>query len=510
MVWPLPFRSTSDTDSQPKDYDMTSPLLMDGSNFPCKGYHLSSSRRSTATYEAGDEYNVTFSGSATHNGGSCQLSLSYDEGATFKVIKSMIGGCPLESSYQFRIPDFAPSGSALFAWSWMNHNGNREYYMNCAQVEIDNPSSGDKRSLDRLPNIWVGNLDSVNDCRVPEGTNVVFPNPGEDLEYGDGESSSSRAFEGDCEYPETSSVDSSAGSSGDPSDESYGEPEVAPEDGADPTNDGSQGSSEESSKESPDEDPAEHSHDGPEHVMGGASDDDSDTSAKGPDEVQYKDQDDNPHYTSTKSPENKSSVSDDSQSEQLRDKGPAMFFEMPPESAPVATSSAATGEGPSYDAEEEQSSSYTYTTLITSTVANKEARPTANYASDGTSAYLPCVPGKFLCTDENTFVTCMSNDGSSDGSSTYYSSARAIAPGMLCLPYWAPPSSGGNVNDFYRDDRYVRARPMGDCSYNGALQCADAGGGMGSGFWICDQGGWIDMGRVAADGVCVDGEIQSA
>ena len=525
MVWPLPFRSTSDPDSQQRDYDMTSPLSMDGSNFPCKGYHEDDSRRSTATYEAGDEYNVTFSGSATHAGGSCQLSLSYDEGATFKVIKSMVGGCPLESSYQFRIPDFAPSGSALFAWTWMNHDGNREYYMNCAQVEIENPSSGDASSLDMLPNIWVGNLGSVNDCQVPEGTNVVFPNPGRDVEYGDGESSSSRAFEGECEYPETSSVDSSTDSSGNVSDDSYAESEASPvneEDGDDITDDGSQGSREDLPENDSGEGSTEHSHDhkaehshhhGSEHRVVDTHDDNSDATEVGPDEVQhknyevqYKNSNENPYHASDSDTDDRKPTSDGGQSDKLRDKSMAMFFEVAEDDEPAA----AAREGASDEAGEERSSSQTYTTLVTSTVAGQAIRPTASYASDGTDAYLPCTPGKFLCIDENTFVTCMSSDDGSDYSSTYYSSARTVAPGMFCRPYWAPPASEGNSREFYRDDRYVRARPEGDCEYIGALQCTDAGRGMGSGFWICDHGGWIDMGYVSAGTVCVDGEIRDA
>ena len=47
---------------------------------------------------------MTIAGSITHDGGSCQLSLSYDNGVTFKVIQSMIGGCPLVPGYNFTIP----------------------------------------------------------------------------------------------------------------------------------------------------------------------------------------------------------------------------------------------------------------------------------------------------------------------------------------------------------------------------------------------------------------------
>lgn len=102
-----------------KDYSYTSPLDADGSNFPCKGYQTgySTSYISKANYTAGQTYDMSLTGSATHGGGSCQISLSYDNGATFKVIKSMIGGCPLQSNYTFTIPSYAPSSDeALLAW----------------------------------------------------------------------------------------------------------------------------------------------------------------------------------------------------------------------------------------------------------------------------------------------------------------------------------------------------------------------------------------------------------
>jgi hypothetical protein len=115
-----------------KDYDMTSPLLADGSNFPCKHYQYNNNPQAydiKATYVAGGEYNLTLAGGATHSGGSCQISLSYDNGATFKVIESIIGGCPLAYTYNFTIPSFAPSSdTALLSWSWFNLVGLREMY----------------------------------------------------------------------------------------------------------------------------------------------------------------------------------------------------------------------------------------------------------------------------------------------------------------------------------------------------------------------------------------------
>src|SRR5271170_3775829 len=64
------------------DYSITSPLKADGSNFPCKGYQSdlgSAAGASVATWAAGSTYNFSLEGGAPHNGGSCQVSLSYDK-----------------------------------------------------------------------------------------------------------------------------------------------------------------------------------------------------------------------------------------------------------------------------------------------------------------------------------------------------------------------------------------------------------------------------------------------
>jgi hypothetical protein len=60
-------------------------------------------------------------GSATHGGGSCQLSMSFDGGMEFKVIKSMEGGCPNAKEYSFTVPPELGKGgkkTGLFAWTW--------------------------------------------------------------------------------------------------------------------------------------------------------------------------------------------------------------------------------------------------------------------------------------------------------------------------------------------------------------------------------------------------------
>jgi hypothetical protein len=104
------------------DYSMTSPLS-GPAQFPCKGYQTDLSDTtgagaSVVTWAPGASVNFTIVGGATHGGGSCQASLSYDGGKSFKVIHSYIGSCPLSSGENFdlTIPSDAPTGAALFAW----------------------------------------------------------------------------------------------------------------------------------------------------------------------------------------------------------------------------------------------------------------------------------------------------------------------------------------------------------------------------------------------------------
>lgn len=64
-------------------------------------------------------------------------------------------------------------------------------YMRCHKATIGG-SGSDKGAFDGLPNMMVANI-GVNSCRVAEGINVKFPNPGSQVEgTGDGDPT------GDC------------------------------------------------------------------------------------------------------------------------------------------------------------------------------------------------------------------------------------------------------------------------------------------------------------------------
>lgn len=206
MSEPLPIRSPLNKDSKgKKDYSYTSPLSTDGSDYPCKGY-ADDPFNATADYSPGKTYDLKLQGSATHRGGSCQISLSYDKGKNFHVIHSMLGGCPIDKEYKFTVPSDAPSGEALLAWSWFNKVGNREMYMNCAQVNIGGDGGSQKRDMDKenddaeeaanstmthdansqsfdsLPPIFIANVNGPGKCETIEGKDVNFPRPGPSVE----------------------------------------------------------------------------------------------------------------------------------------------------------------------------------------------------------------------------------------------------------------------------------------------------------------------------------------
>lgn len=258
MSKPYPIRSplNKDADGQ-KDYSYTNPLSSSGSDYPCKGY-AKDKFESVATYKQGSEHEMTLEGSATHDGGSCQLALSYDQGESFKVIESMLGDCPIPKDYKFTIPSDAPDGEALLAWTWFNKVGNREMYMNCAMVTIGSGGSENKPAekhhgemhhgekmhhheveakkashpplvmasndqmvqrdtskmagFDSLPAMFVANVGDKSPCETVEGETVDFPLPGDNvIGKSDGKGykcSGSAPFLGSSDSTKSSSKDS--------------------------------------------------------------------------------------------------------------------------------------------------------------------------------------------------------------------------------------------------------------------------------------------------------------
>ncbi|TVY81349.1 hypothetical protein LSUE1_G003738 [Lachnellula suecica] len=225
MNTPVPYGKSTLTNS---------PLLADGTDFPCK--------QRTGVYEAegasnsmalGSTQPLSFTGSATHGGGSCQISITYDKAPTkssvFKVIHSIEGGCPIQnvagnngdsasavdpSTYSFKIPTTLPTGDATLAWTWFNKIGNREMYMNCAPVTIGAASSKrdnedlearnitqlmerDTAAFNALPNMFTANIG--NGCQTADSKDLIFPDAGDSVETLTGTSTGSlSAPTGNC------------------------------------------------------------------------------------------------------------------------------------------------------------------------------------------------------------------------------------------------------------------------------------------------------------------------
>ncbi|KAJ2818586.1 hypothetical protein GGI24_005052, partial [Coemansia furcata] len=122
---------------------MSSPL---GAKEPlCK--HTVPFPTPSATWTAGQSVTVKFGpGGSPHGGGHCEFSLSYDGGKTFVVVYQVLRYCfgtdQNTREHTFDLPAGLPSSDkAVFAWTWVNAMGNREFYMNCADVVIKGGSA---------------------------------------------------------------------------------------------------------------------------------------------------------------------------------------------------------------------------------------------------------------------------------------------------------------------------------------------------------------------------------
>ncbi|KAF2747474.1 lytic polysaccharide monooxygenase [Sporormia fimetaria CBS 119925] len=159
--------------------------------FPCKssnGFKISEVNKMAV----GEQQTLSFKGSAVHNGGLCQLSVALTREPTpdtvFKVVKTIMGGCPGmtgASTFNFELPESIPDGEHTFAWTWMPvSSGQPEYYMNCAPIEVSGGASDDSAFLE-LPDMLVANLAELTTCKQQENTVLQPPNPGDVVEVAD-------------------------------------------------------------------------------------------------------------------------------------------------------------------------------------------------------------------------------------------------------------------------------------------------------------------------------------
>ncbi|ORX65411.1 hypothetical protein DL89DRAFT_207678, partial [Linderina pennispora] len=129
------------------DYDMTTSIGSEGTAVSPICKHTKPYDNPVATWTAGSTVPVKFSPGNGHSGGHCEFSISYDGGKTFVVLKQVLKYCfysgpantdtPSVLDFNVELPANLPgSNKAVFAWTWVNASGNREYYMNCADIAI--------------------------------------------------------------------------------------------------------------------------------------------------------------------------------------------------------------------------------------------------------------------------------------------------------------------------------------------------------------------------------------
>jgi hypothetical protein len=169
-----------------------SPLDVSGSDFPCKAVPYTVATMNN--WEVGSQQSISFTGTAVHGGGSCQVSVTTDKEPTkeskWKVIYSIEGGCPaategnldqngpsLDGTFPFTVPSELPNGEMTVAWTWFNKIGNREMYMNCAPITVSG-GSDDKAAFEALPDMAIANIGG-DSCTTKEGSDYTFENPGQ-------------------------------------------------------------------------------------------------------------------------------------------------------------------------------------------------------------------------------------------------------------------------------------------------------------------------------------------
>jgi len=158
------------------------------SNFPCKLRTNAFEVTQENNIKVGEQNTISWKGSASHGGGTCQLSVTLDREptakSTFKVIASWIGGCPTSSDgnggthpFNWTMPPEVPNGKATFAWNWISKlSGQPEFYMNCAPITISGGASNTDE-FDKLEDLFRVNLPSSN-CGSQASHDLEIPNPG--------------------------------------------------------------------------------------------------------------------------------------------------------------------------------------------------------------------------------------------------------------------------------------------------------------------------------------------
>jgi len=119
------------------DYNLYEPLDNIKYKFPCKNLSVGPTITEIKSNNIQISIELGSSPNSEHNGGHCQFGFSYDN-KNFVVLKHIINDC-LKSNlvYDMIIPSNIPDGNIIFFWTWINSVGNREYYMDCADIKLN-------------------------------------------------------------------------------------------------------------------------------------------------------------------------------------------------------------------------------------------------------------------------------------------------------------------------------------------------------------------------------------
>jgi hypothetical protein len=192
LWYPPPFNSSNNPhNAGPSDNELIYPYNCCGKEavYPCNGYLSllgTPAGAPTANWTVGSTQSWSMAGpgmhfpycnvylllmvpaplGGNHYGGSCQIGFSVDKGATFRIVVSYEGNCPLRHGgeapsgqvFNFTVPEDIPTGEAVFAWTWINRE--QEFNMNCAAVSI----SGQENSSDTYPAAEEPILNSTDSC----------------------------------------------------------------------------------------------------------------------------------------------------------------------------------------------------------------------------------------------------------------------------------------------------------------------------------------------------------
>ncbi|RKP35676.1 hypothetical protein BJ085DRAFT_13303, partial [Dimargaris cristalligena] len=125
------------------DYDSASPIASFGvASMPLCRYPKG---QTVSTFKAGETVKLEMKYNAPHKGGHCEVSISLDD-KDFVSIRTKTMTCMVDVeglSLSAVIPANAPTlPKATMAWTWINAEGNREFYMNCIDISIEGVAGG--------------------------------------------------------------------------------------------------------------------------------------------------------------------------------------------------------------------------------------------------------------------------------------------------------------------------------------------------------------------------------